>query len=339
MTASRSPKVVVIGGGTGTFTVLTALKYYARNVTAIVNMVDDGGSTGKLRDELGVLPPGDLRQSLVALSASSEELRDLFNYRFPPGSAFAGHSFGNLFVAALEDSTGSIADAVRVAGDVLAIEGEVIPATTDNVRLVLETSDGRTIRGEDSIGEGSATDQLFIKGQHHRLYLDPAATLNPDAIRAIREADLIVIAPGKLYSSILPSFLIKGMKEALRDAKGKKIYICNLMTQFKQTAGFNVQDFAAEIERYAGGPILDYVIYNTERPSKQLLNRYALEGEREPVAFSTDYLAEQHYTPVGEPLISRTAVTRNPNDTMLKRTLIRHDSDKLARLIMRIYFS
>ena len=339
MANGKGPKVVVIGGGTGTFAVLSSLKYYVSDITAIVNMVDDGGSTGVLRDELGALPPGDLRQSLVALSSVSAELRNLFNYRFPKGSFAGGHSFGNLFISALEQVTGSMSEAVKVASEVLAIQGKVIPATTDNVRLMLETADGRLIRGEDKIGEGPASERLFVKGEPHKLWLEPAAKLNPDAKKAIAAADIIVIAPGKLYSSILPSMLIKGMTDALQAAKGKKIYICNLMTRPNQTAGFSVQDFADEVERYAGAPILDYVIYNTERPSKSLLDKYALEGEREQVDFDQEQLAEEHYQAVGEPLISKSAVKRNPNDTLLARTLIRHDSDKVARLIMRIYFS
>jgi uncharacterized cofD-like protein len=338
MATSKGPSIVVIGGGTGTFTVLSALKNYAQDITAVVNMVDDGGSSGVIRDELGALPPGDVRQSLVALSSVSDELRNLFNYRFPEG-ALGGHSFGNLFVSALEQVTGSMSAAVRVAGEVLRIQGRVVPATTDNVRLMLETADGRLIRGEDRIGEGPAADKLFVKGEPHRLWLEPSATLNPDAKQAIAAADLIVIAPGKLYSSILPSLLIEGMGEALRRSKARKVYICNLMTRPNQTAGFHVQDFATEIERYAGAPILDYVIYNTERPTKSLLDRYALEGEREPVEFDPANLKRQHYQAIGEPLISKALPTRSPNDTMLARTLIRHDSDKIARLIMRIYFS
>lgn len=337
MANGRGPSIVVIGGGTGTFMVLSHLKHYAKNLTSIVNMVDDGGSSGMLRDELGALPPGDVRQSLVALSQVSDQLRELFNYRFPKG-AFAGHSFGNLFISALEQTTGTMAEAVSVASEVLAIQGQVIPATLDDVRLNLETADGRIIRGEGNIGEGEASDRLFVKGEPHRLWLEPAATLNPDAERAIKAADIIAIAPGKLYSSILPSLLIEGMADALKDAKGKKVYICNLMTRPNQTAGFSVQDFASEIERYIGAPILDYVIYNTVRPTKSLLDKYALEGEREPVEYNAELLAKQHYQAMGEPLISKTRVKSNPNDA-LKRTLIRHDSDKLARLIMRIYFS
>jgi uncharacterized cofD-like protein len=337
MASGKGPNIVVIGGGTGTFTVLTALKNYAQDITAVVNMVDDGGSTGLLRDEFGVLPPGDVRQSLVALSSVSDELRGLFNYRFPEGS-FGGHSFGNLFISTLQKVTGSMSEAVRVAGEVLAIQGKVMPSTNDNIRLMLETSDGHIIKGEDRIGEGPANEQLFVKDQPHRLWLEPSATLNPDARIAIAKADLIVIAPGKLYSSIIPSFLIDGMGEALRSSKAKKVYICNLMTQSTQTAGFRVEDFAAELERYAGAPILDFVIYNTARPSKLLLDKYALEGEREPVDFDPTTLKQRHYEAVGAPLISRATIKLNPNDR-LQRTLIRHDSDKVARLIMRIYFS
>ena len=339
MANGKGPKVAVIGGGTGTFAVLSSLKYYVGDITAIVNMVDDGGSTGVLRDELGALPPGDVRQSLVALSSVSSELRDLFNYRFPKASFASGHSFGNLFISALEQVTGSMSAAVRVAGEVLAIQGKVVPATTDNVRLMLETADGRIIRGEDKIGEGPADERLFVKGAPHRLWLEPAAALNPEAKKAIAEADLIVIAPGKLYSSILPSLLIDGMADALCKSKAKKIYVANLMTRPNQTAGFSVQDFADEVERYAGAPILDYVIYNTERPTKSLLDKYALEGEREPVEFNKDTLANEHYQAIGEPLISKAHIKQNASDSLLKRTLIRHDSDKIARLIMRIYFS
>ncbi len=232
-----------------------------------------------------------------------------------------------------------MSDAVRVASDVLAIQGRVVPATTANVRLMLETADGRIIKGEDRIGEGPADEHLFVKGSPHRLWLEPDADLNPLAAHAIEKADIIVFAPGKLYSSIMPSLLLKGMTDSLKKAKGRKVLICNLMTRPNQTAGFSVSDFAAEIERYATAPILDYVIYNTDRPTPKLLEKYALEGEREPVEFDEADLAEKHYQAIGEELISKEPVKRNPNDTMLTRTLIRHDSDKLARVIMRIYFS
>jgi uncharacterized cofD-like protein len=336
MTVARGPRVVVIGGGTGTFTVLSGLKNYARDLAAVVCMIDSGGSGGVLRDELGVLPPGDVRQALVALSDSSQDLRDLFNYRFPEG-ALKGHAFGNLFITALEKMTGSIGEAVHVAGDVLRVQGQVVPATTDDVHLMLKTSDGRVIKGEDQIGEGPASDRLFVKGEPHKLWLEPAAKLNPEAAKVIADADVIVVAPGKLYSSIMPSFLLKGMKEAITQAKGKKVFITNLMTRPNQTAGFTVTDFADEIERYVGAPFLDYVIFNTERPSKALLERYAVEGD-DPVDYDLSVLDDQHYRAVGEPLVARMTFRQDPADK-LKRSLIRHDSDKLARIIMRIYFS
>jgi len=335
LSADKDKHIVVIGGGTGTFTVLAGLKNHTPRLTAIVNMIDDAGSSGVLRDELGVLPPGDVRQSLVALSTASTELRDLFNYRFPEGT-FAGHAFGNLFITALEKMTGSIGEAVRIASEVLSIRGRVVPASTDDVRLALQTADGRTIHGEDRIGEGPATEQLFVKGQPHRLYLEPKATLNPAAKAAIAEADLIVIAPGKLYSSILPSFLIEGMPEALRATSAKIIYICNLMTRPNQTAGFTVEDFAAEIERYAGGEVLDYVLYNTDKPTPELLKRYALEGEQ-PVTYNQNALADRHYQAIGAALISKEPFMQGKNDTLLKRTLIRHDSAGIANIIMNIY--
>jgi uncharacterized cofD-like protein len=220
----RGPRIVVIGGGTGSFAVLSALKNYARDITAIVNMIDDGGSTGVLRDELGALPPGDIRQCLVALSESDQTLRDLFNYRFEKGT-FGGHSFGNLFRTALEKVTGSFAEGVEAASQILNIQGHVVPATTDNVRLALETADGRIIRGEDQIGEGQATDKLFTKGQPHRLYLEPDAMLNPLAKAAIESADIIVVAPGKLYSSILPSFLIMASPRSQKGAGQESLHL------------------------------------------------------------------------------------------------------------------
>ncbi|HEX3082240.1 MAG TPA: gluconeogenesis factor YvcK family protein [Candidatus Saccharimonadia bacterium] len=334
MPNGTGPKVVVIGGGTGTFTLLTALKHHFKDITAIVNMTDDGGSTGILRDELGVLPPGDVRQCLVALSESDQVMRDLFTYRYTTGT-FKGHSFGNLFLTTLEKVTGSFAEAVEAASGILAIQGKVVPVTTDNARLILETADGRTIYGEDRIGEGPADDALFSKGKSHKLYLNTPAKLNPAAATALAEADLIVIAPGKLYSSIIPLFLIDGMKQALIKATGKKVYVCNLMTRPTQTAGFTVEDFAAEIERYIGEPVLDYVIYNTEQPSETLLSRYAVEGEQ-PVLFSPEAMAKQHYQAVGEPLIADQIYQRKPGDTLLKRTLIRHDSEKVAGIIKKI---
>ena len=331
-TPARGPKIVVIGGGTGSFTILSALKYYARDITAVVNMSDDGGSTGILRDELGALPPGDIRQCLVALSESDQIMRDLFNYRFEEGT-FGGHSFGNLFLSALEKTTGSFAAAVRTAGDVLKITGRVLPVTLSDVNLVLTKSDGTTIRGEWQIGN-----RPFAETRP-RLSLEPAAILNPEVASAIADADVVVIAPGNLYGSLAPALIIPGLAETLQKTKATITYVCNLVTKPGQTDGFKVHDYADEIERFIGEGTLDFVIYNTHQPTKHLLDKYAQAGEF-AVEYDTEKLAATGYQAIGADVISDTIYKTGPADQQfIPRTLIRHDSDKLARLIMRIYFS
>jgi len=329
---SHGPKIVVIGGGTGTFTTLSGLKYYARDITAVVNMSDDGGSTGILRDELGALPPGDIRQCLVALSESDQIMRDLFNYRFEEGT-FGGHSFGNIFLTALEKTTGSFAKAVQTAGEVLKITGHVIPVTLTDVKLVLTKSDGTSIHGEWQIGNG-----VFDEAKP-QLSLEPAAMLNPEAAAAIAAADIVVIAPGNLYGSLAPALIVPGLAEALQSTEAAIVYICNLVTKPGQTDGFKVHDYAEEIERFIGQGALNYVIYNTHKPTKHLLDKYAQEGEF-AVEIDPDALKMANYEPIGTDTISDTLYKLNPADQrFIPRTLIRHDSDKLARLIMRIYFS
>ena len=243
-------KIVVIGGGTGSFTLLQGIKRYTKDVTALVNMADDGGSTGQLRDELGVLPPGDVRQCLVALS-DSPKVRDLFNYRFDEGS-LKGHAFGNLFMAALEKMTGSFAEAVELAGNVLNIEGKVEPVTLTDVTLCAEGKDGQPVKGEFTIAHQELAPRPNI-------WLEPEAVANPRAIQAILEADLVVIAPGNLYGSLAPALVIEGVRQALHKTKAKCVYVCNLVSKPGPTDGFSVMDFASEIERLAGGEFLESV--------------------------------------------------------------------------------
>ena len=331
MAKVTGPKVVVIGAGTGTFTVLSALKYYARDITAIVNMSDDGGSTGILRDELGALPPGDVRQCLVALSESDQQMRDLFNYRFDEGT-FGGHSFGNIFLTALEKTTGSFADAVKTAGEILKISGRVVPVTLSNVKLVLTEEDGNVIKGEYQIVQHS------FKAKHPKLSLEPNAKLNPQAKIAIESADIVVIAPGNLYTSLAPTLMVKGLSDALEATKAKLIYISNLVTKPGQTDGFKVHDYVSEIERFVGTKAVDYVIYNNHQPSASLLKRYAQAGEY-AVEYDEAVFKTAKYQAIGESLISGTIPRLKPSEQLIPRTLIRHDSDKVARLIMRIYFT
>lgn len=325
-------KVVVIGGGTGSFTLLSSLKNYTRHITALVNMADDGGSTGQLRDELGVLPPGDVRQCLVALS-ESEKVRDLFNYRFEEGT-FAGHAFGNLFLTALEKMTGNFGDAVETASEVLNIVGRVEPITLDEVTLVMENKDGEITRGEFKIGHAD-----FGGQQRPEMRLEPAPTLNPKAHQAILDADLVVIAPGNLYGSLAPALIVPGMSDVLNATGAKKVYVCNLVTKPGQTDGFTVSDFAAEIERF-GDFKLDYVLYNDAKPSDELLERYAKEGEY-GVEYDKAILKGQHYEAKPGRFISSEFAASNSGKAdpiAATRTLIRHDADTIARQLMRIYF-
>jgi uncharacterized cofD-like protein len=331
-TPARGPKIVVIGGGTGTFTILSALKYYARDITAVVNMSDDGGSTGILRDELGALPPGDIRQCLVALSESDQVMRDLFNYRFEEGT-FGGHSFGNIFLTALEKTTGSFASAVKTAGEVLKITGHVVPVTLNDVKLVLTRTDETTVVGQYAI------ETSRFASAKPELSLNPTPTINPEATAAIAEADMVIIAPGNLYATLAPALIVPGMPDALQKTKATIIYAANLVTKPGQTDGFEVQDYANEIERFIGRGVLDYVIYNTHKPSKDLLDKYAQEGEF-AVEYDLKEFDEATYRPIGADVISDTIYKPGVADQkFIPRTLIRHDSDKLARLIMRIYFS
>lgn len=328
---SQGAKIVVIGGGTGTFTLLTGLKHYASHITALVNMADDGGSTGQLRDELGVLPPGDVRQCLVALS-DSPKTRDLFNYRFDSGT-FQGHAFGNIFLTALEKMTGSFVEAVEVASEVLKITGTVEPVTLSNVTLCADGLDGTAIRGEFTIAHKELAPRP-------RIWLEPEAVINPRAAEAIDRADLVVIAPGNLYGSLGPALAVPGIGTALRGTNAKCVYVSNLVTKPGPTAGYGVHDFADEIERLAGGPFLDYVIYNTDHPSRALLEKYAHEGEF-GVLVKKDEFTKRSWKAIGSPILAKDMWTGDQAADPLAavRSLIRHNPDAVARQLMKIYFS
>lgn len=325
------PKIVVIGGGTGSFTLLRSLKSYTRDITALVSMADDGGSTGVLRDELGTLPSGDVRQCLVALS-DSPKIRELFNYRFNEGT-FEGHAFGNLLLSALEKMTGSFSEAVETASDILRINGSVVPVTLSNVRLKMEWPEvSAVLRGERVIdAESFAHDP-----RKATLSLVPAARVNPDAIAAIKDADLIVIAPGDLYTSLGPLLVIDGIGDALRLSKATRLYVANLVTKQGQTEEFTVSDHADEIERFAGGAFLDYVIYNDQQPDELLSQRYEAEGAflvRHNKAASTNSGSQY----VGGAFLGAIAQKEASDRLPVTRSLIRHDSEAIARAIMKVY--
>lgn len=325
-------KIAVIGGGTGSFTLLSSLKDHTSEIAALVNMADDGSSTGILRDELGVLPPGDVRQCLVALSREPR-IRDLFSYRFDEGS-FKGHAFGNLFLAALERMTGDFAAGVELASDILNIVGTVEPITLTNVHLAMESSDGEVIKGEFLIGD---TD---FKNTRPKMWLEPEAKANPKALAAIYQADMVIIAPGNLYASIAPALIVSGVGEALQKTDAFCVYVSNLVTKPGQTDGYTVSDFVEEIERLAGGSFIDAVLFNTEQPSDELLSKYAKEGELR-VEYDAEKLHDAPYIAAGADLLSGKPWTNiNKTDPIgTHRTLIRHDSDATASALIELYTS
>ena len=317
-------KVVVIGGGTGSFTVLRALKRHDVDLTAIVSMADDGGSTGVLRDELGVLPPGDVRQCLVALSDSSRLMRSLMNYRFEHG-CLQGHSFGNIFLSGLEKVTGSFETAVEEVGKVLNIKGKVIPVTINKARLHMVLDNGKLLKGEREILM-SREPLLNFKS----IYLEPFPKANARAIDAILNADLIVFGPGGLYTSLVPNLLVDGISKALRETEAKKVFIVNLMSKKTQTPGFKVSNYIKEIKRFTGNDIFDFILVQDEAPPKRLMDLYAEESE-----FIENDVKDERI--ISTNLIDNNGFECDKNDVIANtRALIRHDPKKLAHELMQI---
>ena len=328
---------VVIGGGTGSFAVLSGLKQYTHHITALVSMADDGGSTGTLRDELGVLPPGDIRQCLVALSdpSTSNTLRNLFNFRFEEGS-LRGHSFGNLFLSAVEKMTNNFDEAVELAGELLHITGRVMPITLDNVRLVLQWDKNHKVVGEGAIDILDFALQQGAEGTKPQLSLQPQAFANPHAIEAILQAQTIVIAPGDLYTSLGPLLVVNGVAEALRQTSAKIIYVCNLVTKQHQTQGFSVADHVSEIERFIGHPVVDVVLYNTAQPKTTASRMYDAAGEH-LVRMNRAQHKNQHYQLIGGNFLADDIAVSTSGDLLAKhRSLIRHDGLALARALLHI---
>lgn len=324
-------KIAVIGGGTGSFTLLGALRQYSHSIAALVNMADDGGSTGVLRDELGTLPPGDVRQCLVALS-ESPKVRELFDYRFTEGT-FKGHAFGNIFLSALEKLTGNFSEAVETASEILRVNGVVIPATLDNIRLKMEWPEASVIlKGERVID----ADYFAHDPRRATLSLTPKAQANPMAIEAIQRADMVVIAPGDLYTSLGPLLIINGIGEALRATKATIVYVCNLVTKQGQTEGFTVTDHADEIERLAGGEFLDFVLYNHQLPDRKVAQRYK-EEEAYIVQADLKVMKARNYKPIGGEFLGKIAEKSKGDTLPVTRSFIRHDPEAIAKAIMNVY--
>ena len=329
--SANKKHIVVVGGGTGTHTILRGLKQYHEefDLTAVVTMADSGGSTGRLRDEFGHLPVGDARMALAALAADTnthdELVRQLFLYRFSKGNGLSGHNFGNLLLTALTELCGSEAAAIESAARILRVRGSVLPVTAQSAHLQATYDDGLVREGEVEI------DEPPIERAPHRivsLALTPAVTVNPKVVSALQQADLIVFGPGDLYTSILANCVVDGFGAAVKASEAPTVFVANLMTKAGQTTGMSVADHAAAIAQCSETP-LRYVLCNTAPLPADLLERYATEQEY-PVADAGEL--PDTVTRVEADLLSEEPVVTAAGD-VVKRSLIRHDSDKLAAVV------
>lgn len=327
-------KVTVIGGGTGSFTVLSGLKHLESiDISAIIAVTDSGGSSGRLRDEYGILPVGDIRQALVALADANNGdtlMRKLFLYRFDRGD-MEGHNFGNLFLTAMTDILGSEEKAIRYVSKVLKIKGSIIPITNKDIDLVAEYTDGSVLVGEAFIDMPDAKHDCTQKIT--KLKIQPAAEISTPAKEAILRSDTIILGPGDLYTSLLANFTVKGAKQALSSSKAQFIYITNLMSKYGQTHGMTARDHVEEVAKYAGR-YPDKIIVSNDPLSTSILKRYEEEGAY-PVI--DDLSPDYDDITIRESIISRSVVPKVKGDSV-NRSLIRHDSIKLANILKSIIF-
>ncbi|MDP2662430.1 MAG: YvcK family protein [Dehalococcoidia bacterium] len=310
---SRGPKIVAIGGGTGLSTLLRGLKECTSNITAIVTVADDGGSSGRLRRALGVPPPGDFRQCIAALADTEPLVTELFQYRFGDGSGLDGHSFGNLFIVAMAEVTGSFERALQESSRVLAVRGQIIPSTLQDLVLHAELDDSSTLSGESKISESLCPiARVFVEPENPPAY--------PEAVKAILEADAIIIGPGSLYTSVLPNLLVKGVTEAIRSSHAPKVYVCNVATQPGETDNYTLSDHLAALERHVGGRLVDYVLANNhfiDMPPKWKVNN----------------------VPVDEATVAQHGAKLIRADLINEDFPTRHDPHKLAATLVRLVAS
>ncbi len=320
-------KIVTIGGGTGSFTLLTELKELPNvEVSAIVAMSDSGGSTGKLRVDMGVLPAGDVRQVLVALSRSPEMLRELFTYRYDVGTMM-GHTFGNLLLSTLEKITGSLEEAIRQAGKILNVCGRIYPVTLSKHHLQVTMPNGEVVHGEGVI------DNRYIQG-YTDIKLTDSPTLNPRAKKAILDADIIIIAPGNFYCSIIPNLIVPGMAEVLAESRARKVIVVNLLTKEGHTTGFSVAEFLKEMQRLSNGFLPETVLYNTNMSVTQELQELIKKEKGEMVELGN--ITEFEVSGVefiGEDLLAESVKVNRDNADTVKRSLLRHDAKKVLELL------
>ncbi|MDP3919900.1 MAG: uridine diphosphate-N-acetylglucosamine-binding protein YvcK [Candidatus Omnitrophota bacterium] len=318
-----SSSVVCFGGGTGLFTLLSGLKTLSGlSLTAIVSMSDDGGSTGKLRALFGILPPGDVRRSLIALSSAPYLLNELLQHRFRGGGEFKDHNVGNLLLTALTEMRGSMTEAVKMLGAILSIQGRVIPVTESLNILKAELENGAIIEGEHRIDLFEGNDP---KLRIERLWQDPPAKANSEALDAIRHARFIVLGPGDLYTSVISNLIVEGVAPEIRRSKAKKIYICNVMTKPGETTDYTVSDHIREVVKYLGKDCLDYVFCSSTQLSRDLLELYAQKGQAPVIERNLDEFRK----------ITQAVVI--PADLSMRAELARHDSLKLATELKKIF--
>jgi uncharacterized cofD-like protein len=314
---NRGPAIAVIGGGTGLSVLLRGIKSISSNLTAIVTVADDGGSSGRLREDLGIIPPGDLRNCLVALADTEPLMEKLFQHRFGGHGELAGHSFGNLFIAAMTEIVGDVELALKESSKVLAVRGQVLPSSTERVQLVAEMSDGTLVDGESQIPlAGKRIKRVYIKPE------DVAPVKG--AIEAIREADACILGPGSLYTSVIPNLLVKGIAEALHESDAVKIYICNVMTQPGETDGYTASDHIKAILDHAGPGSIDIAVINVQEVAPELQEIYAGQGAY-PVLPDIEAIEALGIKVVKANLISET-------------NLVRHDPARLSRTIMSMVY-
>lgn len=311
---SRGVKIVTIGGGTGLSTLLSGLKHYTTNLTAIVTVADDGGSSGRLREELGIIPPGDIRNCIAALADEDKIITELFKYRFKSGQNLEGHSFGNLFLTALSEVLGGdFIKAVKAATLILRSKGMVLPSSPEPMKIIAEMTDGRIIEGESKIPEA--------KGEIKRIYCEPEKPkAQQEALDAILNAELIIFGPGSLYTSIIPNLLVSNVVDTIKKSNAHKIYICNIMTQPGETTGHTVSDHIKSLIQHSGCPnLIDVVLVNDRHPQR-LLEKYKEKGQ-EPVLIDAEEIQK-----LGVRVVARNLI--------IEEDLVRHDPKLLSRAIM-----
>jgi len=310
----RGPNIVTIGGGTGLSVLLQGFREYTSNISAVVTVADDGGSSGRLRQQFDILPPGDIRNCLVALADAPALMRELFQFRFGSTSEFAGHNFGNLFITVMTKVTGDFDKAIKESSKVLAIRGQVIPSTLNKVILVAEHKDGTTTEGEANIPK--------VKRPIKRVWLRPdGSQATEEALQAIREAAIIVFGPGSLYTSIIPNLLVKETCEAIAASDAIKVYVCNIMTQPGETDGYTASDHLKVLINHTHPKVVDYCLVNTGSISKELRERYKQDGSY-PVIADTRKIRNMGYRIIEEDVIT------------ISDNFIRHDPIKLSRLVL-----